>query len=140
LRQEKLSVLQPNPFELIADWLLARFPQDNLAVQLGLSSERLDGWLSRLFTPQNRTTVPEPTEEENQLERELLKAVIAERNDPDIRINWAERSTAGVTLPTISAQLGPRVHSSSLLLRLNPRPSPEHSPELGKPGRLHNYL
>jgi hypothetical protein len=41
-----------DPLELIADWWLADYPQDNLANQLGITAERLESWLRRLFPVQ----------------------------------------------------------------------------------------
>jgi predicted DNA-binding protein (UPF0251 family) len=136
------------PLELIADWLVARYPFEALAYQLCMTPKATEELLGCLLPEPATVTIREPTaaasEEENRLQREWLKALIAERSAPSAKLDWTvgdktlpsggDISTAGVTiapLPAISATRGPRVNSSSLHLRFNPRP-----PRADNPWRL----
>jgi hypothetical protein len=114
---------QPDPLFLIADWLCARYPFDNLADQLHVSPDRLEAMLGSLLPEPDPAPISEPTlacsEAENQLQRQIFKALLAEQRDPDVRVDWgADRAAhGGVTLPAISSQIGKRVDGRSLHLR-----------------------
>jgi hypothetical protein len=130
-----------NPLELIADWLLARYPFEAAAAQLGVSTER-DPEPTVLSEPSAETS-----ELEDRLQRELLKAVIAEQNDPGTRVDWSgEPRHSGITLPRISSQLGARVRAPNLLVRhkagtaCSAQPAAAGAAPPPKPARLTNYL